>query len=253
MFLAESPKIAFVMPCAAGVSPRCVQSALQVVANAWENGFRVKQIGITERTLIHSARNWMSKEFLAGDAEWLFWMDSDMVLEPRTLTVMMRWADRLQAKFLSGIYYQRMGEHRPVMGVNTAQYANGGGVLLDDEYSFMHVAVDERATIPFKVDMVGFGCVLLHRSVFDKLVYPYFRFLFNEDPKKSESYVSEDTYFCAKARKAGVDIWAIPELKCGHLGQEPVISAKDFQIVEKDCAAIKVEAHKSEPAKELAQ
>lgn len=242
------PKIAFVMPCAAGVSPRCVQSALQVVANAWENGYRVKQIGITERTLIHSARNWMAKEFLAGDADWLFWMDSDMVLEARTLTVLMRWSERLNARFLSGIYYQRMGEHRPVMGVNSAQYESGQDLKLQDEYSFMHVAVDERATSPFKVDMVGFGCVLLHRSVFDKLKYPYFRFLFNED--KPDSYISEDTYFCAKARKVGVDIWAIPELRCGHLGQEPIITAKDFQITQKDCAPIKVRGHQQESVKE---
>lgn len=236
----SKPKVAFVMPCGGDVSPRVVQSALMMVSNAWENGIEVKQIGITERTLIHSARNWLSKEFLSTDCEWLFWMDSDMILEARTLYVMMAYAKRLDAKFLTGIYYQRMGAHRPVLGVNKATSLNGKANLkLEDDYSFVPVAVSENATAPFQVDMTGFGCVLLHRSVYENLKYPYFRFLFNED--KPESYISEDTYFCAKVRKAGISIYAIPELRCGHLGQNPIITAKDFQIDQAVCEEILVQ------------
>jgi len=238
MFLENAPKVAFVMPCAEGVNPKAVQSALAIVANSCENGIRIKQIGITERTLIHCARNWLSKEFLATDCEWVFWMDSDMVLEARTITVMLKHAQAMNAKFLTGIYYQRMGQHRPVLGVNSATSIDGQSMKLDDEYSFVPVAVSENATVPFKVDMCGFGCVLLHRSVYDGMKYPYFRFLFMED--KPDSYISEDTYFCAKARGLGQEIWAIPELKCGHLGQPPIITAKDFVVDQNACSPISV-------------
>ena len=165
-----------------------------------------------------------------------------MVLEPKTLTVMLRHAKKMGGKFLSGIYYQRMGQHRPVVGVNSAVSSKDGATMqLADEYSFVPVAVSESATTPFRVDMCGFGCVLLHRSVFEGMKYPYFRFLFSEEEGKSDSYISEDTYFCAKARGLGVEIWAVPELKCGHLGQPPIISAKDFVIEESSCCEIQAQ------------
>lgn len=243
--------VAFLMPCAEAVNPASVQSALTVVGSACRNGIEVKQIGLTERTLIHSARNWLSRDFLSTDCEWAFWMDSDMVLEPRTIPVMLKHARELNAQFLTGIYYQRMGEHRPVLGVNAATSSETGeSMKLSDPYSHVPVAVSEHATIPFKVDMCGFGCVLLHRDVYTKMVYPYFRFLFQEN--KPDSYVSEDCYFCTKARELGFDIWAIPELKCGHLGQPPIITAKDFKIDHSKVAPIVGQRRELELAKEAA-
>lgn len=238
----SSPKVAIVMPCAEAVSPRSVQSLALMIAQACKESVDVKLIGITERTLIHSARNWLSKEFLATDCDWVFWMDSDMILEPRTIPVMLRWADKLKATFLTGIYYQRMGKFLPTIGVNSVT-SDGKTAKLPDDYSFHRVGVSEDAKIPFKVDVCGFGCVLMHRSVFDGMKYPFFRFIFNEDSSKPDSYISEDTYFCSVARKNGTELWAVPELTCGHIGQAPVITARDFQPDKS--ALLKIEVKKA--------
>lgn len=231
-----SRSVAVAVPCAGPVEPRFLRSAMNLTAAAERAGITVELIGVTERSLIHSARNWLSKEFLQTKCEWLFWADSDMILEPRTIPVMMSWAERLKATFLTGIYYQRMGDHRPVLGLKRFE---GHGTPME-EYSFGPVCPKEGAKLPFQVDVTGFGCVLLHRSVYDGAKYPYFRFLFSEEENK-DSYISEDIYFCMEARKRGVSIWAVPELECGHIGTAPVITRKDFDV-KKASGEVKVQA-----------
>ena len=211
--------VALLMPCAGAVDPKVVQTALVLTSFANANGTQVRQVGVTERTLIHTARNVLAKGFLETDCEWSFWMDSDMILEPRTIPVMVQWAKRLNAKFLTGIYYQRMGNHMPVIFVRDEKVKK-----YEDEYAHSCVAPPKDSKKPFLVHRTGFGCVLLHRDVLAKLEEPYFKYPYVNEKKE----LSEDFYFCIKAQKAGVDLWAIPELDCGHVGTAPIIRAKDF-------------------------
>ncbi len=58
-------------------------------------------------------------------------------------------------------------------------------------------------------DGVGCGCLLIHRSVFEKIKPPYF--VMNQG-----KYGGEDFYFCRKAKRAGFKIYADPGVLCGH-------------------------------------
>lgn len=213
-------KIAILCPCANSVEPRALQSAMALATNAGKH-FNVEFTGITERMLIHTARNVLAEGFLQTDCEWAFWLDSDMFLPPNTIKVMMDWAKKLDAKFLTGIYYQRMGEHRPVIGIRADDKID-----FKDEYSTVPATPSENFKTPFKIDACGFGCVLLHREVLEKMKMPYFM---NGLTTSGIEY-SEDYYFCREARKRDIDIWAIPELQCGHIGQAPIIFAKDCKM-----------------------
>lgn len=217
--------VAIAIPCAGGVEPRVVRSAMGVMMEAMRAGVNMKMIGVTDRSLIHSARNWLSKEFLDTDCEWLFWMDSDMILEPRTIPVMLEWAKRTGGKFMTGIYYQRMGEHEPVIGLRQMQ----SNTTVAEQYNHVKCHPKPEQKLPFEIDFCGFGCVLLHRSVLEAMKPPYFRFLFDDTSPKTDFYVSEDTYFCVQARKKGFKIYAVPELACGHVGTAPVIGRADFE------------------------
>ena len=57
-------RIAFLMPCGAPVEPRTVQSALNVVNYARHKGCNITDVGITDRTLVHTARNFLAQGFL---------------------------------------------------------------------------------------------------------------------------------------------------------------------------------------------
>src|SRR3990167_3544 len=56
--------IAFLMPCGGAVEPRAVQSLLNMVSKAAIDGFPVSFLGVTDRTLIHCASNYLSAGFL---------------------------------------------------------------------------------------------------------------------------------------------------------------------------------------------
>lgn len=223
--------VAILSPCANSVEPRAYQFGMVLASASSANGYPVRQVGVTERTLIHTARNVLANEFLSTDCEWAFWLDSDMILPPNTIPIMMRWAKELKAQFLTGVYYQRMGDHKPLVLLR-----NENAVQYKEEAEHSMVIVPDGCKQPFKVHCCGFGCVLMHRDVLLKMDQPFFKY---ECPTGKKE-LSEDFYFCINARKKGIDLWAIPELKCGHLGQAPIITKDDFKFDGKT-VAIKLE------------
>lgn len=214
--------VAILSPCANSIEPKAYQSAMSIASNASANGYNVRFVGVTERMLIHTARNVLAEGFLETDCEWSFWLDSDMVLPANTITVMMKWAKKLKAQFLTGIYYQRVGEHLPVVLIRDEKVRK-----YEDEFSHTPVFPPEGVKSPFKVGCCGFGCVLIHRDVYSKLERPFFKYKWINEKKE----LSEDFYFCLNAKKAGVDLWAIPELNCGHIGEAPIVTRKDYKPV----------------------
>lgn len=78
------------------------------------------------------------------------------------------------------------------------------------------------------VEYTGVGCMLVKKSVFDKLEKPYFRegcFEQQEDgtlvervlTKKREAYGTQDVYFCNSLTKAGFTIDILEDANIGHL------------------------------------
>ena len=204
--------VAILVPCCGPVDPKVFQSALAMAAATSEQ--KIDQVGVTNRVLVDEARQWLAEGFLQTDCEWAFWMDADMILEPRSINVLLSWAKKLDAKMLTGIYYQRQGNHKPIIWRRDGQYAEG------DDYSHNTVIPPPGVKDPFVIHCAGFGCMLIHRDVFTEVAKegkPWFTHVWysvngNGERKKS----SEDFYFCVKARKAGFKLWAVPELRCGQ-------------------------------------
>lgn len=207
--------VAILSPCANSVEPAAYRAAMALVAGAGNKGIKVTQIGVTERTLVHTARNWLAEGLLASDCEWGFWLDSDMVLPSNTLRVMLEWAKKLDARFLTGFYYQRLGKHRPLVLIRQENKSTWGG---------FNINPPEGCTTPIRADYCGFGCVLTHRSMFEQLPRPFFKYQVDDQGRD----YSEDFYFCDLAREANIPLWAIPELECFHIGQAPLIGRANY-------------------------
>lgn len=211
--------VAILSPCAGAVYPKAYQSGMGLVANASASGYKVTFVGVTERQVIHTARNVLAEGFLKTDCEWAFWLDSDMVLEARSITVMMAWAKKLKARLLTGLYFQRLGQHMPL-----ALIRDEVNRKYEDVYSHTAVCPPPGSKTPFKVHAAGFGCILMHRSVLSEMEFPYFKYQYISDVKE----LSEDFYFCMKAREKKIDLWVIPEITCKHIGEEPLIGMDDY-------------------------
>ncbi len=218
--------VSIAVPVAESVPAVTLQTMLALVNYSSVNGITIRDIGVTHRQMIDDARNGLVEGFLASDTEWLFWMDSDMTFPKDTLVELFNVAEQKNAKMVTGIYYQRKGLNFPVLwsrGVPTETGVLSGMETKKAEYnkyvgSFTFPHPDKQE--PFKVHAAGFGCVLVHRSVFEVLDRPWFKFL--------PGTCSEDFYFFVNAQEAGFELWAAPRPELGHIGDAPIVTKRDF-------------------------
>ena len=134
--------------------------------------------------------------------DYLFCVDSDVVLPDDTLLKMIGW-DR---DVVSGLYIQR------IPGTHTLEIyeenGHGGVVNIPWENIKQRIGLMEIAAC-------GFGCVLIKGDVLRAMEYPHF--VYRSAINHANTY-SEDVYFCQKAREKGFKIWADTTILCDHVG-----------------------------------
>jgi len=133
--------------------------------------------------------------------DYLLAVDSDIVLPQNALEKMIA-ADK---DIVSGIYIQRIpGTHT----IEIFEATPNGGC---DHISW------EKLTGKGLTEVAGcgMGACLIKGEVFRKLDYPYFFYKSSIDFSET---VSEDVFFCQKARENGFRIWADPSIICDHIG-----------------------------------
>jgi hypothetical protein len=67
------------------------------------------------------------------------------------------------------------------------------------------------------IDVLPHGCVLVHRSVYEKIPQPHY---LQDYVPEINLEIGEDIYFCNKAKEAGFDVWCDHELskELSHIG-----------------------------------
>jgi len=137
----------------------------------------------------------------AVNYDYLLSIDSDIVLPKDSLKKMIS-ADK---DVISGLYIQRIPDtHTLEVYMNN----NKGGV---DNIPY-HMIKDKGVV---EIMACGMGCALIKSEVFKKMEYPHFLYKSALDHKDT---ISEDIYFCAKARSLGYQIWADSSIICDHKG-----------------------------------
>ncbi len=218
--------VSIAIPIAQLVEPITLQSMLGVVNYSALNGINIVDIGVTKGQMVDDARNGLTETFLGTSTEWLFWMDSDMVFPKETLVELFKVAEEKNTKMVTGVYYQRKHNNFPVLWSRGAELESGSKSGLTEKRSetnkyvgaFLFPHPDKKE--PAMCHAAGFGCVLVHRSVFETLDRPWFKFI--------QGVCSEDFYFFVSAKEAGFQLWYTPVLDLGHIGDAPVITKKDF-------------------------
>ena len=218
--------VTLLCPVAESVPPLTFQSALSVVGYSSHKDIHIDYIGVTERTLVDMARNVLVREFLKLSSEWAFWVDADMVLPKDTLVRLLDVAKQKEAKMVTGIYYQRGKKHFPVCWLRAEKTEAGKKIIHEspdeyntNEYLGMFALPGPEDKEPFKVRTAGMGCALIHRSVFETLDDPWFKFI--------DGKCSEDFYFFITAGKKGFDLWADPSIRIGHVGSPKIVYKED--------------------------
>ena len=158
-----------------------------------------------------SQRYELAKEALDTSADFLLWLDSDITF-PSDLI------DRLlnrKAKLVGVPYTTRIRPIRSTAFKSSLDYN-----------ARLNSATDKGLALE-KVSALGFGCVLIHREVFEKTEQPWFGTRYDE---KTKTIMGEDIYFFEKAAEAGFQAYADFEIadSVTHVGSK-AFSLQDIE------------------------
>ena len=150
---------------------------------------------------VEQVRNLIAHWTINNGFDYLFSVDSDIAFAPDTLVKMLSH----DKDIVSGVYIQRIpGKHT----IEIMRQNDRGGVT--------HVdwdVIKGQGLVP--IDGCGFGCALIKREVFVGIPYPQFVYKSAIDHKDT---ISEDVYFCLKARENGFKLWCDTSVICDHIG-----------------------------------
>lgn len=177
------------------------------VCTDWAVALRLLEIPIPFMVLtvngipVDKARNWLVKHAQDVRADWVFFLDSDVLVPPDGLKKLL--AHNLPV--VSGLYGSRNGY--PV------------AMLKGDDprcHSTVPIEALERDALYSSENLgIGMGCCLIKMSVFDQLSYPWF--VWTNDPMSNPQGLSEDLFFCASLQDLGVRVHIDPQVRCKHL------------------------------------
>lgn len=160
-------------------------------------------------SLIYTSRDNLSKKAITMGADYVFWLDSDMVFSPDTLERMFKAMEK--DTIVTGLYFRRAVPFTPVL-FDKLEMTKDGCEWTDFK---------DIPDTPFEVGGCGFGCVLMPTEA-AVAVSLNFKQMFN--PMKG---VGEDLAFCWRARQSGYKIICDPSIQLGHVGHT-VINAEFY-------------------------
>lgn len=166
-------------------------------------------IGFEVGSLVYNARNNLARQAIKAEADWVLWLDSDMVFSPDFLQRMLKVCTENNIDFLTALCFRRKPPYTPTLFDRLEKVDKGAS------YTALMSVPDGR----FKVGGCGFAGVLLSTDVLLSVASKFGRMF---DPIYG---FGEDLAFCWRARQCGYDIWCDSDIEMGHVGQTIVTRA----------------------------
>ena len=197
-----------------------VSGIISIMLRLQERGIRLHSVSHRIGNEIYRQRqdlldSWYENE----DADWLLWLDSDVIMSPKVFDLMWDSADSKKQPIITGVYMT----HKDNQGALRMPFPCVFNYdEKEDDYKPIHPLPSNSL---MKVDAAGMGLVLLHRSVIKKLYDKYPKGdLFNVsliDPVKSE-----DLSFFDKLRESGIPVYVHTDAIAKHI--KKVYLDKDY-------------------------
>lgn len=173
--------------------------ALSLAAMAFSYGMKLTLLD-SRSSIITNARNECVKQAQLNNADYLFFIDSDVCFPNHALVRLLSH----KLDIVGATYHRRV----PPFDVL--------GRTLTEGPTEVKTGLLEMAGLPT-------GLLLIKMSVFEKIKRPYFRLIHTEETEglPEGDTLGEDYYFCNKMREAGIRMWCDVDLSysVGHVGQ----------------------------------
>lgn len=198
--------ITIAIPTLGYIHYRAVLSLVEILAVS--AGIKL-DLFIVPRLPVHEARNLACKE---RNADFVFFVDDDMLL-PRDALQRLLAHNR---PVVGAVAFRRVEPFSPCIFTQVAT-PDAPKRAIYQPITHVNGQRIDRAHGLLQVAAIGMSCTLIHRSVFERLTYPYF----------SYGELSEDLSFCQRLGEMGIPIFADLDLSIGHL-TDVVIDASHF-------------------------
>jgi len=185
-------------------------------ARVWNGGW-VSIRGGTDN--LSYARNVAVRDFLKENrADWLFWCDTDMGFAADTIDRLMDAADPVERPVMGALCFANrevdddgMGGRRALAAPVIMHWAQHGTETgFDTQWDYPRDAV-------VRCDGVGPACVLIHRSVFEKVAEAYGPKWYARSVNPSTGELAgEDLSFCARLMSLGIPVHVHTGVKTTH-------------------------------------
>lgn len=169
---------------------------------------------------IVEARNETVRRFLDGDAEWLWWTDTDMGFAEDTLDRLIAVADPAERPIVGALCFAQ----QEYAGDGMSGYRTRACPTL---YRWAETADGRQGFTAWRdyprdelveVAATGSACVVIHRSVLAALAERYGPNWYGRMTNPSTGQlISEDLSFCAKAVQCGFSVHVDTRVKTTHL------------------------------------
>ena len=206
--------ILFATPCYGGmVTEAHFSSCLQLKDSLNAEGIDHNWYTLANESLVQRARNNCVDFFLEEtDFEYLMFIDADIEFRPEDVAKLYA----MEVEIAVGVYRMKKPESM------FAAWYHGELVTELDQFQ-----------APIEVDYAGTGFMLIRRSVFSSLLatnlagpniegyensFGRNEYGFFMCPVEDGTLLSEDYFFCKRARERGISIWMDPSIRLTHYG-----------------------------------
>jgi uncharacterized membrane protein len=197
---AKAPSVMILVPAMEMVNAEFAQHLAMACASMVANGIRIN-CAFNIGSVITIARRNLTDIFMKSDFDYAWWIDSDM-------------------KFPIDAPLRLLRRGVPLVGTNyrRRRFPNPGFTgMMGQPGSFTELVTDDNSPPMQDVDVIPHGCVMVHRSVYEKIPQPHY---IQDFVPHMNLEIGEDIYFCRKAREAGFQVWCDHELskEIAHIG-----------------------------------
>jgi hypothetical protein len=170
------------------------------------------QSGIKFTSTIRSQGNQIARQrdrlinhwYDSKKADWLLWVDSDVVISPETFMKLWENKDRLARPMITGVYFTSDNPEEPLMiplpTLFTFEDTEDGGIISKR----IHPLPENKL---IKADAAGMGFILMHRDVVTRVKEKMGDVRLFAEMGKGDSFLGEDIYFFALCHQVGVPLW----------------------------------------------
>ena len=200
---------------------------------------------LANESLIQRARNYMTDEFMRSGMTHMLFIDADVGFEPDTVMQLLTVADpQSDHDIVCAPYPKKCISWEKIKEAVDRGFADENPSQLENfvgDYVFNPVMGQKEFRIdePVEVMESGTGFMMIQRKALESFADTYPELMYTPDHVRTEHfdgsrkimryfdcevdeatnrYLSEDYWFCQKARKADIKVWLCPWLGLTHMG-----------------------------------